>query len=124
MVHTCTHELQVYALDGNAYYARPGPRLLQGCGIIARVLHGDVAGDAIGEDIAPRDSWTIITEPPPPSRPVPETPAPPTPAAAATEDQGGKQECLLEPAPGAAGAAGATIAGAAAAFSAAPATSV
>ncbi|CAN0151205.1 unnamed protein product, partial [Hapterophycus canaliculatus] len=45
---------EVYALDGNAYYARPGPRLLQGCGIIARLLHGDAAGDAIGEDIAPR----------------------------------------------------------------------
>lgn len=58
---------QVYALDGNAYYARPGPRLLQGCGIIARLLHGDAAGDAIGEDISPRDSWTTITEPLPAS---------------------------------------------------------
>ncbi|CAB1117184.1 unnamed protein product [Ectocarpus sp. CCAP 1310/34] len=56
---------KVYALDGNAYYARPGPRLLQGCGIIARLLHGDAAGDAIGEDIAPRDSWFIITAPAP-----------------------------------------------------------
>lgn len=53
----------MYALDGNAYYARPGPRLLQGCGIIARLLHGDAAGDAIGEDISPRDSWTVVTEP-------------------------------------------------------------
>eukprot|EP00903_Cladosiphon_okamuranus_P008360 g8039.t1 len=56
-------EGKVFALDGNAYYARPGPRLLQGCGIIARLLHGDAAGDAIGEDISPRDSWTTITEP-------------------------------------------------------------
>ncbi|CAM9572039.1 unnamed protein product, partial [Scytosiphon promiscuus] len=60
---------QVYALDGNAYYARPGPRLLQGCGIIARLLHGDAVGDAIGEGIAPRDSWNVITEPPPASSP-------------------------------------------------------
>lgn len=56
----------MYALDGNAYYARPGPRLLQGCGIITRLLHGDAAGDAIGEDISPRDSWTVVTEPPSP----------------------------------------------------------
>ncbi|CAN0284140.1 unnamed protein product [Pylaiella littoralis] len=76
---------KVYALDGNAYYARPGPRLLQGCGIVVRVLYGDAAGDAVGEDIAPRDSWTIITEPPPPSSSssVPVPPAPPTAAAAA-----------------------------------------
>ncbi|CAM9924853.1 unnamed protein product, partial [Discosporangium mesarthrocarpum] len=55
---------QVYALDGNAYYARPGPRLLQGCGIIARLIHGDAVGDMIGEEIAPRDSWMTV-EPPP-----------------------------------------------------------
>eukprot|EP00904_Undaria_pinnatifida_P007081 jgi/Undpi1/3502/HiC_scaffold_16.g06874.m1 len=68
---------KVYALDGNAYYARPGPRLLQGSGIIARILHGDTVGDAIGEEISPRDSWTTIsgppsspTPPPPPSPPV------------------------------------------------------
>lgn len=53
----------MYGLDGNAYYARPGPRLLQGSGIIARLLHGDAVGDAIGEEIAPRNSWTVITEP-------------------------------------------------------------
>lgn len=75
----------MYALDGNAYYARPGPRLLQGCGIIARLLHGDVVGDAIGEDIAPRDSWNVIAEPPPP---------PPPPATASpAERQEEKLKC-------------------------------
>ena len=53
----------MYALDGNAYYARPGPRLLQGSGIIARLLHGDAIGDSIGEEISPQDSWTAIVEP-------------------------------------------------------------
>ncbi|CAM9348514.1 unnamed protein product, partial [Choristocarpus tenellus] len=56
-------EGQVYALDGNTYYARPGPRLLQGCGIIARLLHGDNVGDNIGEEIAPRNSWTVVHPP-------------------------------------------------------------
>ena len=54
---------QVYGLDGNAYYARPGPRLLQGSGIIARLLNGDTVGDEIGEEISPRDSWTAVADP-------------------------------------------------------------
>ena len=32
---------RVYALDGNAYYARPGPRLLQGTAIMAVCIHDD-----------------------------------------------------------------------------------
>lgn len=57
----------MFALDGNAYYARPGPRLLQGSGIIARLLHGDAVGDAIGKEISPRDSWDVICGEEPPS---------------------------------------------------------
>jgi iron complex transport system substrate-binding protein len=34
----------VYALNGNAYFSRPGPRLVDGLEIIARILHPD-AGD-------------------------------------------------------------------------------
>lgn len=57
--------VEVYALDGNAYYARPGPRLLQGSGIIARLLHGGKVGEAIGADISPADSWTVVVDPQP-----------------------------------------------------------
>jgi len=80
----------VYALDGNAYYARPGPRLLQGCGIIARLLHGDAAGDAIGEDISPRDSWTVVTAPPSPAE-MKEEVTPAAAAAAASVDVAGAE---------------------------------
>jgi len=31
----------VYALNGNAYFSRPGPRLVNGLEILARVLHSD-----------------------------------------------------------------------------------
>jgi len=51
----------VYALDGNSYYARPGPRLLQGCGLIARCVHGEVVGEALGEELAPSSGMQRIT---------------------------------------------------------------
>lgn len=51
----------VYALDGNSYYARPGPRLLQGCGIIARCVHGEKVGEALGEELAPSPGMKRIT---------------------------------------------------------------
>lgn len=51
----------VYALDGNSYYARPGPRLLQGCGLIARCVHGEQVGEALGEDLAPSSGMQRIT---------------------------------------------------------------
>lgn len=37
--------LHQLSTDGNAYYARPGPRLLQGTGIIARLIHGEAIVD-------------------------------------------------------------------------------
>jgi iron complex transport system substrate-binding protein len=42
----------VFALDGNSYFARPGPRLLQGCGLIARCVHGEAVGEILGEELA------------------------------------------------------------------------
>ena len=33
----------VYALNGNAYFSRPGPRLVNGLEILARILHADEA---------------------------------------------------------------------------------
>ena len=51
----------VFALDGNSYYARPGPRLLQGCGIIARCVHGEEVGKLLGEDLAPSSGMKRIT---------------------------------------------------------------
>ena len=51
----------VYALDGNSYYARPGPRLLQGCGIIARCVHGEIVGETLGEELAPSSGMKRIT---------------------------------------------------------------
>jgi iron complex transport system substrate-binding protein len=35
----------VYALNGNAYFSRPGPRLVNGLEILARILHGEPAID-------------------------------------------------------------------------------
>lgn len=51
----------VYALDGNSYYARPGPRLLQGCGLIARCVHGEAVGKALGEELAPSTGLRKVT---------------------------------------------------------------
>ena len=34
---------QVYILDGNAYFSRPGPRLVDGLEILAKLLHPDTA---------------------------------------------------------------------------------
>lgn len=51
----------VYALDGNSYYARPGPRLLQGCGLIARCVHGDNVGAILGEELAPTKGMQRVT---------------------------------------------------------------
>jgi iron complex transport system substrate-binding protein len=51
----------VYALDGNSYYARPGPRLLQGCGLIARCVHGEDVGKALGEELAPSSGMQRVT---------------------------------------------------------------
>jgi iron complex transport system substrate-binding protein len=32
---------QVYAVDGSAYFSRPGPRVVDGVEILAHILHSD-----------------------------------------------------------------------------------
>jgi iron complex transport system substrate-binding protein len=34
--------MQVYVCDGNAFFARPGPRLVQGTAILAKILHKNI----------------------------------------------------------------------------------
>jgi iron complex transport system substrate-binding protein len=46
----------VFALNGNAYFSRPGPRLIDGLEILARILHpGDFSGEA-----SPPDAKKVI----------------------------------------------------------------
>lgn len=52
---------RVFALDGDSYYARPGPRLLQGTGIMAACIHGDELAKELGEDLAPSSGYQRIT---------------------------------------------------------------
>ena len=33
---------RVYAVDGNAYFTRPGPRLIEGLEILAGILHPEL----------------------------------------------------------------------------------
>ncbi|MBY0459240.1 MAG: cobalamin-binding protein [Gemmataceae bacterium] len=39
---TCTRTGQVFVVDGNAYFSRPGPRLVDSLEILAHALHPDV----------------------------------------------------------------------------------
>jgi iron complex transport system substrate-binding protein len=38
----CVRHAQVYLVDGNAYFSRPGPRLVDSLEILAHALHPDV----------------------------------------------------------------------------------
>ena len=40
----------VYALNGNAYFSRPGPRLVNGLEILARIIHPEQVGWSVGAD--------------------------------------------------------------------------
>mmetsp|Transcript_28540 Transcript_28540/g.67824 ORF Transcript_28540/g.67824 Transcript_28540/m.67824 type:complete len:635 (-) Transcript_28540:43-1947(-) len=40
----CVKEGKVFAADGNRYFARPGPSLVAGVAIMARIIHDDVPG--------------------------------------------------------------------------------
>lgn len=45
----------VFALDGSAYFSRPGPRVIDGIELLAEIM------DPVGfVDIAPPDSWTPV----------------------------------------------------------------
>jgi len=54
-------EGRVFALDGNSYYARPGPRLLQGTGIMAACIHGEEIAKELGEELAPSSGYQRVT---------------------------------------------------------------
>lgn len=61
------HTNRIYACDGNRYFARPGPSLLQGCFIVARVAFDTPAGDSIIRCLekelpfsAPKQSWRRV----------------------------------------------------------------
>jgi iron complex transport system substrate-binding protein len=46
---------RVYAVDGSAYFNRPGPRVVDGVAVLAEVLHPDVC-----RGIAPPGSWAHL----------------------------------------------------------------
>src|SRR4029077_19306630 len=46
---------QVFAVDGSAYFSRPGPRVIDGIELLAEILDPDAF-----EEIAPVGSWTPI----------------------------------------------------------------
>jgi iron complex transport system substrate-binding protein len=46
---------ELYAVDGSAYFNRPGPRLITGVEILAEILHPDRAGG-----FAPKDSFRKV----------------------------------------------------------------
>jgi len=54
---------KVFALDGNSYYARPGPRLLQGTAIMAACLHGEAVASELGRMLVPEHSYEQINMP-------------------------------------------------------------
>ncbi len=41
---------QVWAVAGDAYFSRPGPRVVDGVELVARILHPDVAGEPRPDD--------------------------------------------------------------------------
>jgi iron complex transport system substrate-binding protein len=47
---------QVFAVDGSAYFSRPGPRVIDGIELLAEILDPDAF-----EEIAPVGSWTPVT---------------------------------------------------------------
>src|SRR6478752_6791680 len=53
---TAVRRGQVFAVDGSAYFSRPGPRVIDGIELLAEILDPDAF-----EEIAPVGSWTPIT---------------------------------------------------------------
>ena len=46
---------RVFALDGSAYFSRPGPRVIDGIELLAEIFDPDAF-----VDIAPLGSWTPV----------------------------------------------------------------
>ena len=41
---------QVYAVNGSAYFNRPGPRIVEGLGILAEIMHPELFPRSAAED--------------------------------------------------------------------------
>jgi iron complex transport system substrate-binding protein len=52
---------EVWAVDATSYFSRPGPRVVEGAEILARILHPEIFG-APGEDEAVRISRELMKE--------------------------------------------------------------
>ncbi len=52
---------EVWAVDATSYFSRPGPRVVEGAEILARILHPEIFG-APGEDEAVRVSRELMKE--------------------------------------------------------------
>ena len=48
---------QVYALDANSYFARPGPRVVQGAALLAYLMH------RVESDVTPQRGWLRVQPP-------------------------------------------------------------
>jgi iron complex transport system substrate-binding protein len=48
---------RVFALDANSYFARPGPRVVQGAAMLAWLLHG------VESDATPKGGWLRVQPP-------------------------------------------------------------
>lgn len=48
---------RVYALDANSYFARPGPRVVQGAALLAYLLHG------VESEATPKGGWIRVHPP-------------------------------------------------------------
>ena len=52
---TAVRRGQVFAVDGSAYFSRPGPRVIDGIELLAEIFDPDAF-----VDIAPFGSWTPV----------------------------------------------------------------
>jgi iron complex transport system substrate-binding protein len=50
-------ERDVYALDGSSYFSRPGPRVIDGIGMLAEIFDPDGI-----RDLGPSDGWFRIAD--------------------------------------------------------------
>jgi iron complex transport system substrate-binding protein len=49
----------VYAVNGHAYFSRPGPRLIDGLEILARIIHPEIFPSAVSSEAAERVSIEV-----------------------------------------------------------------
>jgi iron complex transport system substrate-binding protein len=51
---TAVREGEVYAVDGSSYFSRPGPRLVDGLELLAKIIHPEVFGWDVSREMAVR----------------------------------------------------------------------